>query len=142
MPRPATSCSAPSLPRPKSTASSPARRAGTSIERARDIGAAQILAVEPGRQALELAWARFFLSYDFLVMPATPSPALTRADCTPASRRRMLGLTAPVSLAGLPCLTLPVELPSGLTAGLQVVVNNPQSPVIAWVLEKGRYSSG
>ena len=112
------------------------------LERARDIGAAQILAVEPGRQALELAWARFFLSYDFLVMPATPSPALTRADCTPASRRRMLGLTAPVSLAGLPCLTLPVELPSGLTAGLQVVVNNPQSPVVSWALEPGRYSSG
>jgi amidase/aspartyl-tRNA(Asn)/glutamyl-tRNA(Gln) amidotransferase subunit A len=112
------------------------------LERARNIGAAQVLAVEPGRQALELAWARYFLSYDFLVMPAVPCPALARADCTQASRLRMLGLTAPVSLAGLPCLALPVALPSGLTAGLQVVVNHPQSPVVSWALEEGRYSSG
>ena len=112
------------------------------LERARHIGAGQVLGVEAGRQALELAWARFFLSYDFLVMPATPSPALTWAECTHATRLRMLGLTAPVSLAGLPCLALPVALPSGLTTGLQVVVNNPQSPVISWVLEEGRYSSG
>jgi hypothetical protein len=35
-------------------------------------------------------------------------------------------------------LTLPVPLESGLTAGLQVIVNNPQSPVISYALERWR----
>jgi hypothetical protein len=31
-------------------------------------------------------------------------------------------------------LTVPVALAEGLTAGLQIVVNNPQSPVLPWAL--------
>lgn len=79
-------------------------------------------------------WTQVFLGYDFLVMPVAPCAALTKAECTPANRQRILALTAPASVAGLPVLTLPVPLPDGLTAGLQVVVNHPQSPVIPWVL--------
>jgi amidase/aspartyl-tRNA(Asn)/glutamyl-tRNA(Gln) amidotransferase subunit A len=33
-------------------------------------------------------------------------------------------------------LTVPVPLPSGLTSGLQIIVNHPQSPVVNWALEK------
>ena len=42
-------------------------------------------------------------------------------------------LTTPASLGALPVLTLPVPLPSGMSTGLQVVVNHPQSPVLSWV---------
>jgi amidase/aspartyl-tRNA(Asn)/glutamyl-tRNA(Gln) amidotransferase subunit A len=81
-------------------------------------------------------WTRFFLAADFLVLPATPGAALTRPEFTLESRNRILALTTPASLAGLPVLTVPVPLPSGLSTGLQIVVNHPQSPVVNWVLEK------
>jgi aspartyl-tRNA(Asn)/glutamyl-tRNA(Gln) amidotransferase subunit A len=111
------------------------------LERARGISQAQVAAVRPSHEALRLAWTKFFLTYDFLVMPAVPFPALAKADCTPASRLRMLGLTAPASLGALPVLTLPVALPSGMSAGLQVIVNHPQSPVVSWALEACGQSS-
>lgn len=57
----------------------------------------------------------------FLVMPASPVPALTKAQCDDAHRTRVLRLNTPVSLAGLPALTVPVPLPGGLSGGLQVV---------------------
>jgi aspartyl-tRNA(Asn)/glutamyl-tRNA(Gln) amidotransferase subunit A len=106
------------------------------LDRARDISQAQVAAVEPSFEAMKVAWTKFFLTYDFLVMPASPFPALAKADCTPANRLRMLSLTAPASLASLPALSIPVLLPSGMTTGLQVVVNHPQSPVIPWALDQ------
>jgi len=101
-----------------------------------------VAAVEPSERSLQATWSKFFLTYDFLVLPSTPCTALAKADCTPANRVRMLGLTAPASLGGLPVLALPVALPGGLSAGLQVIVNHPQSPVVSWALAPGRYSSG
>lgn len=106
------------------------------LERARSISPAQVAAVESSRASLILVWTRYFLTFDFLVMPSAPFAALARADCTAASRLRMLSLTAPASLAGLPALALPVSLASGLTAGLQVIVSDPQSPVIPWALDR------
>jgi len=112
------------------------------LDRARAISQAQIAAVQPSYEALRLAWTKFFLTYDFLVMPASPFPALAKADCIPANRLRMLGLTAPAGLGALPVMTIPVPLPSGLSTGLQVIVNHPQSPVISWVLDVCPQSSG
>jgi len=112
------------------------------LERARGISQAQVAAVQPSHEALRLALTKFFLTYDFLVMAATPFPALAKADCTPANRLRMLGLTAPASLGALPVLTIPVPLASGMSTGLQVIVNHPQSPVVSWVLETCFQSSG
>ena len=111
------------------------------IDRARAISRAQVAAVEPSQAALILTWTRFFQTFDFLVMPATPFPALAKADCNLANRLRMLGLTAPASLAGLPVLTIPVPLPSGLSTGIQVIVNSPESPVIPWALRSLGHSS-
>jgi amidase/aspartyl-tRNA(Asn)/glutamyl-tRNA(Gln) amidotransferase subunit A len=111
------------------------------LDRARGISHAQVAAVEPSYHALRLAWTKFFLTYDYLVLPASPFPALAKAECTPANRLRMLGLTAPASLGALPVLTIPVALPSGMSTGLQVIVNRPQSPVISWALEVCRQSS-
>jgi amidase/aspartyl-tRNA(Asn)/glutamyl-tRNA(Gln) amidotransferase subunit A len=106
------------------------------IDRARSISPAQVAAVESSQASLVLVWTRYFLSFDFLAMPSAPFAALAKADCTPANRLRMLSLTAPASLAGLPALAVPVPLPSGLTAGIQVVFNDPQSPVVPWVLDR------
>lgn len=106
------------------------------LNRIHDFTPAQIESARLDSTALRVVWTSFFLTYDFLVLPASPCPALTKADCTPENRSRILTLTAPASIAGLPVLTVPVALPSGLSTGLQVVVNHPQSPVVNWVLEK------
>jgi amidase/aspartyl-tRNA(Asn)/glutamyl-tRNA(Gln) amidotransferase subunit A len=104
------------------------------LDRARAISQAQVAAVEPSYSALKIAWTKFFQTFDFLVMPSSPFPALAKADCTPANRLRMLGLTAPASLAGLPAIAIPVPLPSGMSTGIQVIVSHPQSPVLGWAL--------
>ncbi len=111
------------------------------LDRARGISQAQVAAVEPSYESIRLTWTKFFLSYDFLILPASPFPALAKADCTQANRLRMMGLTTPASLGALPVLTIPVPLPSGMSTGLQVVLNHPQSPVLSWVLDACRQSS-
>jgi len=89
---------------------------------------------EESRQQIRRAFAAFFERHDFLVLPCAPVPALTKAQCTPEMRRSILTFTAPASLAGLPCLTVPVRLPSGLTAGLQVIASKENSPTFPWLL--------
>jgi amidase/aspartyl-tRNA(Asn)/glutamyl-tRNA(Gln) amidotransferase subunit A len=111
------------------------------LDRAKGISQAQVAAVEPSYEAIRLTWTKFFLTYDYLVMPASPFAALAKADCTQANRLRMMGLTTPASLGALPVLTLPVALPSGMSTGLQIVLNHPQSPVLSWVLDVCRQSS-
>jgi len=94
----------------------------------------QVAAAKATLAGVRLKWTQYFLTYDYLVMAAAPCPALTKAECTPVNRQHILALTAPASLGGLPVLTVPVPLPDGLSAGLQVIVNHPQSPVLPWVL--------
>lgn len=83
---------------------------------------------------VQSVWRDYFASFDFLILPATPFGALTKADCTLANRIRLLRLTAPASLGGLPVLTVPVALDSGLTSGLQIIVRDRQSSVLPWAL--------
>ena len=82
------------------------------------------------------AWQQFFASHDFLVMPCAPFPALRKADCTPDARRQILALTTSASLGGLPVLTIPVSLASGLTGGLQVIARDPAGQVFDWTLRQ------
>jgi len=84
---------------------------------------------------VRLALRQYFASYDYLVLPATPFPALRKADCTPEARKALLTLTAPASLGGLPVLTIPVSLPSGLTTGLQIILPDANSAVVPLVLQ-------
>lgn len=84
---------------------------------------------------IKAAWAEYFRSHDFLVLAASPTPALMKADCTLENRGRILTLTAPASIGGWPVISIPVPLASGLTTGLQIVVNSPTSPAIAWALD-------
>lgn len=106
----------------------------TRIDRARQWTDAQKEEAHVKRAAVDLLWRRFFLSYDFMVAPATPFPALRKAECTLENRNQLLRLTTPASLGGLPVLTLPFTLPNGLSSGLQIIVNSPESPVLDTVL--------
>ncbi len=80
-------------------------------------------------------WTDYFLTYDFLILPATPFPALLKSECTLDNRNRLLALNAPASLGGLPVLTIPVPLDDGASTGLQIVMNAVDSPVLPWVLD-------
>jgi amidase/aspartyl-tRNA(Asn)/glutamyl-tRNA(Gln) amidotransferase subunit A len=105
------------------------------LDRGRKWATAQLDLAHAQHAAIKLLWTSFFLTYDFLILPATPFPALKKIDCTQANRDRLLALNTPASLGGLPVLTIPVNLPSGLTTGLQIIVNSNQSPVIPWALK-------
>ncbi|MDB6166683.1 MAG: atzE [Lacunisphaera sp.] len=95
---------------------------------------AQLAAARTKLEEVRGAFRDFFADHDFLVLPAVPGPAPRKADCTPELRRNILALTAPASLAGLPVLSVPVALPSGLTAGLQIILPVANSAVVPWVL--------
>ncbi|MFM8358055.1 MAG: amidase [Verrucomicrobiota bacterium] len=62
-----------------------------------------------------------FDGVDFLLAPACPVLALRAGEDHAATRPRLLRLTAPVSLAGLPVLTIPWFLPGDGPAGFQVI---------------------
>jgi aspartyl-tRNA(Asn)/glutamyl-tRNA(Gln) amidotransferase subunit A len=106
------------------------------LNRVHSVTPAQREAADGHTAALRELWTKYFLSHDFLVLPASPMPALTKAECTLENRGRILTLTAPASIGGLPVLTVPVPLPSGLTAGLQIIVKTASSPVVNWALKR------
>lgn len=106
------------------------------LEKARTLTPAQLDAARARRAALGGTWEKFFQAHDFLVLPSSPAAALTKAECTPENRTRILSLTAPAALAGLPALALPVALPSGLSTGIQVIVKDLQSPALQWALSQ------
>lgn len=96
----------------------------------------QIAAADLGLATIRMLWTKYFLTYDFLVLPASPCAALTKAECNLENRMRIITLNSPASVGGLPVLTVPVPLPSGLTTGLQIIINDPQSPVVNWALQR------
>ena len=72
---------------------------------------------------------------DLLVVNLYPFEAtVAKAGCTLEMRNRLIRINAPASLGGLPVLTLPVVLPSGLATGLQVVARRADSAVFRQVL--------
>lgn len=96
---------------------------------------AQLADARATLEAVRAVFASYFADYDYLILPATPFPALRKSECTPAARQALLTLTAPASLAGRPVLTIPVGLPSGLTTGLQVIVRDPTNLAVAALLK-------
>jgi aspartyl-tRNA(Asn)/glutamyl-tRNA(Gln) amidotransferase subunit A len=87
------------------------------------------------RRSLENAFSAVWEHHDFLVMPATPCVAHPLTACTNTLRARLLAFTTPVSLAGLPALSLPVTLAGGLTTGLQILAPRQDSPAFLRLLE-------
>jgi Asp-tRNA(Asn)/Glu-tRNA(Gln) amidotransferase A subunit family amidase len=63
--------------------------------------------------------ARRFGDFDFLLMPCTPVSALAAGEDQSQARAHILRYTSPVSLAGMPAVTLPPLLP-GQTVGTQL----------------------
>lgn len=108
------------------------------LENAARISPEQVAAARAATEGVRSVWREYFRTHDFLVMPATPTPAPTKAECTPELRNRIIQLTAPASLGGQPVLALPVALPGGLTTGLQVIVPDVRSPVLRWALRTFR----
>ncbi len=106
------------------------------IDRARTLTAAEIDRAQANRDAITAAWASLFSEYDYIVLPASPCPAITKAECTFEMRGRILGLTVPASMGSLPVLALPVLLPDtgGLTTALQIVVPTIHSPALRHAL--------
>jgi aspartyl-tRNA(Asn)/glutamyl-tRNA(Gln) amidotransferase subunit A len=106
------------------------------LNRVHSVTRAQTDAAEITLKNVRAVWAKYFESYDFLVLPASPCAAPSKAECTPEIRNRILTLTAPASLGGVPVLTIPVQLPSGMTTGLQIVAKDQESAVFHWALER------
>ena len=107
------------------------------LEAASEVTASEVAAARKVAERVRRAWDEYFAAYDYLVMPATPCPALRPEEFTQENRMRLLGLTAPASLAGLPALTLPVALGNpagGLSAGLQLLARRADDPVLRAVL--------
>ncbi len=104
------------------------------LNRVKDLSRQQISAAAVTRAAINALWRSYFDTYDFLLLPASPAPALTKAECTAENRNRVLSLTAAVSIGGYPVLTIPVPLASGFTTGLQIVVSRAAGPEVNWAL--------
>lgn len=106
------------------------------IDRALTLTDAEIARAQANRDAITAAWAALFRDYDYIVLPGSPYPAITKAQCTIEMRSRILSLTVPASMASLPVLALPVSLPDtgGLTTALQIVVPTIHSPAIRHAL--------
>jgi len=69
-------------------------------------------------------------------MPVAPTPALKHDDCDQNNRDALLAFNTPVSLAGLPVVTVPVFLQNGLSLGLQFIFPSRTSSAIPWLLER------
>ncbi len=106
------------------------------IDRGRHWTAAQLDSARLTALRVRLAFARFFETHDFVVMPVStvPAPEITALD--QSLRDTLLTFTTPVSLAGLPALTVPVSCGDGLTLGLQVVFPHRHSAALGWVLDR------
>jgi Asp-tRNA(Asn)/Glu-tRNA(Gln) amidotransferase A subunit family amidase len=62
-----------------------------------------------------------FQSFDYLLLPCAPMSALVAGADHTHTRSRILRYTSPISLAGLPVVTLPSSDPKNPTGGLQLV---------------------
>ena len=87
-------------------------------------------------QEVRDTWRRYFMDFEFLILPASPGVSPRKVDCTAQLRRRIIQLTAPASLGGLPVLSVPVPLTSGLSAGLQIILPSATSDVVPWILHR------
>ena len=104
------------------------------LHEAGSFASARVTAARATAARVRQSFETLFATLDFLVLPCAPMPALRKEECTPEARRAILTCTTPASLAGLPCLTLPVSLPDGSTAGLQVIAREPNSFVFHHLL--------
>ena len=104
------------------------------IDRGRSWTAQQFHAARLYHLGVKAAFDVVFRERDFVVMPVAPTPALVHGDCDQTNRDALLAFNTPVSLAGLPTITVPVPLPGGLSLGLQFIFSSRTSRAIPWIL--------
>jgi aspartyl-tRNA(Asn)/glutamyl-tRNA(Gln) amidotransferase subunit A len=92
------------------------------------VAAWQYLAAMRKREALRLEVDALFGSFDLLAMPTTPAVApkigersLRIDGVAVEARSALLSLTSPWNLLGLPALSIPAGLMTGLPFGLQLI---------------------
>ncbi|MDQ8182507.1 amidase [Pelagicoccus sp. SDUM812005] len=105
------------------------------FDRARHWSEAQIEKASGIEQGIKAFFAACFEAYDFIVLPATQSPAIRAAEHTDAFRNELLAITAPASLARCPVLTVPITLENGETLGLQILYRDQFSDLPLRLLE-------
>lgn len=94
-----------------------------------------LLAARDFSDFLSDAIYELLIEFDYVVMPATPFPALEKNTMSESIRSTLLRLTAPGSFAGLPILTVPVFLDNGLSGGLQFIYRKDATHVPVKLLE-------
>ncbi len=108
--------------------------AGISVQRYTELQALRLKFVEERISPL-------FIGADFLIAPASATPRLLAREDQSTTRPRLLTLTTPASLAGLPVLTIP-WLPQGDPGfGFQVLAPRGQDArlwaMAEWLSERG-----
>lgn len=99
------------------------------IDRARHWSNAEIEAAKQTEAAITDFFEQIFKLYDFFVIPATQSPAISAAEHSDSFRTRLLELTAPGSFARCPVLTIPIHLKDNETEGIQILYQSENSDV-------------
>ena len=77
----------------------------------------------------------FFETYDFLVMPISPTASVPLKDANSSLREMTLQLTTPASLSGLPALTVPVWLDEKRSIGLQFIFKKVEPTIPLAIVE-------
>jgi aspartyl-tRNA(Asn)/glutamyl-tRNA(Gln) amidotransferase subunit A len=70
----------------------------------------QLIALRARLEAFRATIAQLFTRFDFLLLPCAPVSRLVAGEDQSGARARILRYTCPVSMAGLPTVTLPGEL--------------------------------
>lgn len=105
------------------------------LDRARHWSEAQIEKALQAEQATQGFFARAFAQYDYIVLPATQSPAIPSSQHTDTFRNELLAITAPASVDRTPALTVPIPLENGESLGLQILFRDGSSDLPLRVLD-------
>ncbi|MDQ8187781.1 amidase [Pelagicoccus sp. SDUM812002] len=108
------------------------------IDRARHWSPSQVDKANQYESAVKSFFETSFEEYDFVAIPATQTPAISAAEHTDRFRTDLLSLTAPGSFARCPILTIPIQLKSGLSQGLQILYKRNESELPLRVLAQLR----
>lgn len=85
------------------------------------ISASELTKLHHQLDAFRASTHALFQSFDYLLLPCAPMSALIVGADHSQTRARILRYTSPISLAGLPVVTLPSPDPQNPTGGLQLV---------------------
>lgn len=88
------------------------------------------------RERIRARMQSLFESYDALILPVTPIPSPGKNAMNDTMRQSLLSLNTPVSLAGLPALTVPAMLGDGRSGGLQVIFPSLERMDVAFWLDR------